>query len=451
MAGLAKKPENRPATCTSVLTGTKSSRLEHVESGKSVTRREGGLKKTLGILLLLAVLAVVGYYVVPRWDGVVKIADSKPVQVVSANEMVSVVTNAGMRHPAQKSVVVNKIGEAKAITIPPSPTGPTEDQVIDIKVEAGVAKGRLDRISADDGFRNKKNALADDFARAEGFYASRQWSKAAVGYTNFVGACTSLESLSAARDEAKTSRDAAVRAKTSAKDADAEQHAPDRWKQAEGLMADAEGLFDGMSFASAKGKYDLASKQFSLSEDEAKRERLVAEKKRQQQAEATERAKQTRSLVGKWRGSYKSKIDLTFSTFSPETTTIDTVTEWDFRSDGTFSIDSADTTYVGQKKVKSFANAATGDWVLDGNRLIIRNYRAYLQDRVVPVADYSHVVLWRSDGSLELRSDIDEYKKRWNVDDAYYESDGTFKSSVKREHGLSRITITANVLKRVSD
>jgi len=280
---LAKKPEERFASCGDFVDALEGK--ANVSRGGAEPRRGGGAGKAIAVLALLAALGAGGYY------GWVKHEEALREKADSTNEAASIATNGGMKQPELKRPATKDDGNENAMPSQPNPPDPTEDQVVEIKVEAYVANGRLNRISDDDGFRRQKNMLADDFERANGFYVASQWSRAAVGYTNFVKACMSLESLSEARDEAKSSRAAARRAKMLAKDAGAELHALDRWKQAEDLITSAEGLLCGMSFAPAKDKFELALKQFNLSADEAERERerLDAERKRQELVEAAER------------------------------------------------------------------------------------------------------------------------------------------------------------------
>ena len=71
MSGLAKKPEDRPATCAGVLSGVDSSRVEHVErveKDKSGERSNIDFGRAVGVLAFLVALMVGGYYVWAKYD-----------------------------------------------------------------------------------------------------------------------------------------------------------------------------------------------------------------------------------------------------------------------------------------------------------------------------------------------------------------------------------------------
>ena len=280
--GLSKNPEARPSNCAAVVDGNSSrgpveSRRKAGASSSNFNtihrEVENNIEGGVGLGYVLAVgSAILLVAALAIWWG------------TGGSEKIELVRRTGVSEASSTTNVVDA-------PLPPiSISDSTEDQVVDIKVEASVAKGRLNRIPDDDGFRKKKNALADDFERAEGFYKVNQWGRAAVGYTNFVEACKSLASLSEARDEAKTSREAAAQGKESAKEFGAERYAFVRWKSSVELMDAANQLFDDMSFVEAKRKFDMAAKQFNTAMTEAKTEhdRQVAEQKRKEQEAVAE-------------------------------------------------------------------------------------------------------------------------------------------------------------------
>ena len=79
MAGLAKKPEDRPPTCAAVLGGSAAAQADAVRS----ERKAGGAGKVFAIAALLAALAVGGYFAWPRNNAEPKAREEKRVPVVA--------------------------------------------------------------------------------------------------------------------------------------------------------------------------------------------------------------------------------------------------------------------------------------------------------------------------------------------------------------------------------
>ena len=83
-----------------------------------------------------------------------------------------------------------------------------------------------------------------------------------------------------------------------------------------------------------------------------------------------------------------------------------------------------------------------------GNRLTLKEISSYYfyDDPVMgerrtslPVDEHKYVVIWRNDGSVELRYDVQDFKDRLNrkgikVKDCYYDAEGHFHC--KYEFGL---------------
>ena len=82
MAGLAKRPENRPESCTAVLEG-KNVRVERVDGvgddfgHKERKERKGGVGKVLAVVAFLAALLGGGYYGWTKYDEGVKAREAK--------------------------------------------------------------------------------------------------------------------------------------------------------------------------------------------------------------------------------------------------------------------------------------------------------------------------------------------------------------------------------------
>ena len=153
------------------------------------------------------------------------------------------------------------------------PRGATEADVTEIAVEAAVQKARMERLDDADGFRAKKDALADVLVRAAANGKARRWGDAALGFTNYVSESKALLALDEARRSARKSKADAQGAKSRASEAGAAQYAGTQWNEANGFLETADGLFGKMSFADAALKYAAAAKQFALCVDEANAEK----------------------------------------------------------------------------------------------------------------------------------------------------------------------------------
>jgi len=180
-----------------------------------------------------------------------------------------------------------------------------------IRIEALVQQGKVSCISDEDGFKARKVALADVFTRAEALFdeKTKRWSEAAQGFSNYVAQGKALIALDGERGTASEKRAEAVNARSRAVKAEAEKYAPTRWGEAVKLHETANGEFGRMEFASAKDTFGSVARQFILCADEAKAERerteaaAKAERERQEAAakEKSEREARERERRAKWR------------------------------------------------------------------------------------------------------------------------------------------------------
>ena len=484
MAGLAKKPEDRPQTCTAVLEGGFSSagamarkeecgrqeRAGYVlgnSTAKTKWDAEGQksvFAKILAVLALSALLAVGALWMAGGSGG-----KSSPPQIRAARPATVPATEPSLAQPPP-------LQESRKHSMEES----KKKEAVEIRIEAKVWQGKIARISGSDGFEKRKNALADLFARAEANFDDKvkNWGEAAQGFANYVAQCEALEKLDGERLSAIAARDKAAESRRGADDANAKEHAGIRWREAEGLMDKARSEFRKMRFAASGAAFASAAEQFvqcvqdanaerARRDEEARKERerqerLEKEKRERAEKEAqAERAKQARSIVGKWRGSQKkmtsSEITSKWPTKfwqrnnqsqvqSQSEFTIDF--EYDFKHDGTYCSSSSSSSWSSSSNGSTTSrsnskstNSQSGDWILSGNRLtlhptksqtvgqtFINGKASSFADRKVP-DKHSYVFLQRPDGTLELRVDIDEIIKKlekynYNVD-ARYKPDGT--------------------------
>jgi len=284
MAGLAKKPEGRPASCAAVLEGNLSTqRREDAEAqgGRAGAPRtpQGGSRFGAAMTALAVALVLAGgYFGWMKYDEGVKSREAETVRQKAAAEE------------------AERIAKASAT---------------EIRIEACVQQSAVGNISDEDGFRAKKDDLSKDFARADALFDDkvRRWSEAAVLFTNYVAGCRALIKLDGERRTAMGARTKADEAKDSAERADAEKYAPTRWSEAVRLQTSANAEFARMQFADAGRSFASAAGQFDRCTEEANAERSrqaaeVARKKveaerlaKQQQEEARKAAEAEKAAI----------------------------------------------------------------------------------------------------------------------------------------------------------
>ena len=277
MAGLAKKPEERPKSCIAVLEGAYGNREKELVSGvssqesgdrevwpgrsplreaKSLEACErpreprGGLFGNIAAIILLVFGLVGGIW---YWQG------------THENEVVS-----DSLIPAKPSAKPNPPPPP-----PPSPplSGPTELDVMEIKVESSAQKGRIERIDDADGFKIKKDGLSDLYLKAVAYENAKSWSSAAVHYTNYLEGCNKLITLDDERKIAKEKYSMAFASQRLAANAESSKYASVRWSAASDFMKKANEHFSQMEFSEAEGFYESAANQFKLCIHEAENER----------------------------------------------------------------------------------------------------------------------------------------------------------------------------------
>ena len=280
MAGLAKKPDDRPKSCVAVLEGNCEKREKELgvrsqESGdrsqvsgvssqglgEGVCERprqphQGLFGNIAAIILLVFGLAGGIWY----WQG------------THENEVVS-----DSLIPAKPSAKTNP---------PPPPSGPTKLDVMEIKVETSVQKKRIERIDDSDGFKSRKDELSDLYIKAIGYENAESWRNAAFNFTNYVEGCKALIALDADRIVAKKKKDIAETAKIQAAQADSARYVSVQWKNVLVNIRDAEAKFAAMEFSKAARLYEEAAKLFLECERDAKKEctRLKMEQEKKELA-----------------------------------------------------------------------------------------------------------------------------------------------------------------------
>ena len=278
MAGLAKKPEDRPKTCAAVLEGKVLSRVEHVERvdgnasrGGAETQRKSGAGKVLAVLALAAAVGIGGvlyHQNQPRYR-----AEQAEHEVESAKE------SAGK---AGRSVV--QTGES---TDRPQPTRKDVDAIY---VEARVQMASCGRLDPSDDFKSRIEDRQKSFDSAKALYDLGRLAEAALAFTNVVGECKALIEQSKARDKAKTAADDLADAIKAAQSAGAKEYAPDRFSSSDDLAKRGRREFDAFKFADAAATYASAQSQFYLAAKEAEQAKQEEARRKREAEEAAQRA-----------------------------------------------------------------------------------------------------------------------------------------------------------------
>ena len=286
MAGLAKKPEDRPSTCAGVLEGQRVTPQgggtqvggggESPQSG--IPRQPTGhaapdashccaWKRSLifAVLGLVAVACGVWCYRQEQKEEQARIAVEAARQKASIEEA---------NRKAEEAV------RQKAAAT-------------EVRINARVQQSAVGNISGEDGFRAKKDDLDKVFARADALFDEKvkRWIEAAQEFSNYVVKAEALIKLDGDRLKAVDARRKAEKVKNDAKQAYAEKYASTSWDKAVERLEAADAEFVQMQFASAANMFVAAVKQFELCVDESKAEREKAAARAKAEQEAREREK----------------------------------------------------------------------------------------------------------------------------------------------------------------
>ena len=274
MAGLAKKPEDRPATCVDVLGGKGFGRVEHVERAAGTNRADA--RRTA-----------------------VRIHPQPTRETLAANEAVGC-------SPSRKQKESNRIGvgiavgilalfaslgvgglwlmlgrnEASDAVMTPDPAKVSADAIFS-EARANMAACR--RLDSADGFGERIEECQSSFNSARTTYDLGHWSAAAGAFTNVAEKCRTLIAADVERDNAKTAASLLSESIKAAKDAEAQKFAKIRYESAAKMANRGRGEFGDFKFAAAAATYEQAKGLFDLAAQEAG-------KSKQEETEAAERS-----------------------------------------------------------------------------------------------------------------------------------------------------------------
>ncbi len=294
---LAKKPENRFASCTAFVDALEGSSAAHmVGSGRAVAPRppQGGSRSRATALLIVAalILAIAGgwwYYRQEQLREQQRRAAESARQKTAAEEAKRKAEEEARERQAATDKAKRKAEEERQKALAELARRIAKASAMEIRVKALEQQSAVRDISDEDGFKAKKDDLDKDFARADALFDEKAecWSDAAVLFTNYVAGCKALLTLDGERRTALEARTKAEEAKDSAEKAEAKNYAPTCWRDAVRSLASAKEEFARMQFVDAERSFASAEKQFGVCVTDAQ-----AEKKRQEDAAAQAQAEE---------------------------------------------------------------------------------------------------------------------------------------------------------------
>ena len=336
----------------------------------------------------------------------------------------------------------------------------------EIRIEAKVQQGKVERISDADGFKERKEPLADVFNRADAFYDEnvKRWDDAYALYKSYVEQSKVLIALDEQRRRAVAKKGEVKVSFEKAEQAGAKTYARDNWNAAVKTWNAADSEFRRMEFAPAAEMFAKALKEFDGCAEEAKDRRLIAEKKQAEEKRRVEerkaeerrnaelarqkeelhrqeeRRKSMRSLPGKWVCKTTLNQDGGHGNISCSPK-YELVVQNDGRWTEKQIADSSVTTWNGQ-------------WSLAGNVLTLKYDEKAVTVSYVQSKRYV-IIHWRNDGSFELRHDLDDLREQCPDAVLSYDANGTFVSRAKWRmlffSGESMRSETAKIFRRVSN
>ncbi len=434
MGGLAKRPEARPATCAAVLAGKRQG-----AASPSAKRYVGSAWKVP--LIAVALLALAGGGIWYRQHLEAKreqariIAERRAEETRKAEEeawrkakeaeeqKIRAERKAAEERRTKEEAERKRNAEVKRLAAERK----AKDSATAIRIEAKVQQGKMARISDADGFKARKDSLEDIFIRAEAFYddSAKRWAEAEALYRDYIEQSKSVISFDGERQQAVANRSAVQASFKKAEDAGAKTYARESWNSAVKTWNEAVGEFGRGEFAAATEIFAKALREFEdcaieaqnnkriadeklaeekrLAEARAAEERRRAELARQaeERRRQEERRKAMQSLPGKWR--CQTTLMISYMKDHPTFTQY----EYDFRNSGDYveTVTGMPRGYENNKSVTT----TTGTWRLFGNTLTLHSSSS---STILPSGSvsknhtktsYDYKVLWKNDGSFELR------------------------------------------------
>ena len=282
MAGLAKKPEDRPATCTAVVkisapgsrvSGAKSIARYPLDERRKKIRRQfpaanpsaspiGG-SVAAGTPSSLAKRPEPSRVRVPSPLAPTRTGWKLPMVVAS---LLGMIAACGVWFYGQ-----HQAREREQTTVASARLAAERQAAADIRIEAFKLRSKVERLSDEAGFRRQKALLEEAFAEADALFDEKikRWTEAAQAFSNYVTGCESLIRLDDARQAAISSRKRAQDAFWTAQAAKAPIYAVSNWEAAVAVWNLAIAEFGRSDFSSANGTFADAVERFGRCTEEA--------------------------------------------------------------------------------------------------------------------------------------------------------------------------------------
>ena len=294
MSGLAKKPEDRPATCLAVLDGKDLGRVERADGANMTDAPRASVRVHPPNASLNHPAAM---------DG-----DSSFPQTQKGRSKTGIVIAVGIL-ALFASIGVGGLWlmlgrtEASDAVMTPDPAKVSADAIFS---EARSNMTACKRLDSGDGFRARIEECQSSFNSAMTKYDLGHWSAAAQAFTNVSEKCRTLIAADVERDNAKTAASLLSESIKAAKDAEAQKFAKIRYESATKMANRGRGEFGDFKFAAAAATYESARGLFDLAAQEAEQvkieeaSRKEVELKRKQEEER--KAEETRQAEEARRG-----------------------------------------------------------------------------------------------------------------------------------------------------
>ncbi len=278
MAGLAKNPEGRPATCAGVLSGRVA--VTAVSRGDAETRRMGDGRSVFVAAAMLVLIVGGGVWYArqsreaerARVEAVQRAETAKQAEAARL-EAERRAADEAARKKAEEDRLAREAAAEKARADTEAAARRAKQTATEVQIEAKVSRGKIAKLSDGEGFDEKKKELEEVFTRADAQYAAGRWTEAAEAFAGYTNRCAALVALDVERNVALAKRGTASEARKSAEDAGAKQYVQTRFAEAEKTLKDAEGKMEEMAFAAASAAFDTVIGQFGKCAAEAEDER----------------------------------------------------------------------------------------------------------------------------------------------------------------------------------
>lgn len=271
MSGLAKKPEDRPATCLAVLDGKGLGRVERADGANMTDAPRASVRVHPPNASLNHPAAMDGDSSFPQTQK-----GRSKTGIVIVVGILALLASLG----AGSLWLMLGRTEASDAVMTPDPAKVSADAIFS---EARSNMAACTRLDLGDGFKERVEECQSSLDNAKVQYDLGHWSAAAGAFTNVAEKCRTLIAADVERDNAKTAASLLSESIKAAKDAEAQKFAKIRYESAAKMANRGRAEFGDFKFAAAAATYEQAKGLFDLAAQEAG-------KSKQEETEAAERS-----------------------------------------------------------------------------------------------------------------------------------------------------------------